>query len=80
MKIICIDNEQGLLNLILNKVYDVINIIKKYDNSIWYRITNNDNTNTKKIEIISIEIEYMDKTKVLIDKYGINDIIIDELN
>lgn len=39
-----------------------------------------DVTNTKKIEIISIEIEYMDKTKVLIDEYGINDIIIDELN
>lgn len=35
---------------------------------------------TRKIEIISIEIEYMDKTKVLIDEVGINDVVIDELN
>lgn len=35
---------------------------------------------TRKIEIISIEIEYMDKTKILIDKSGINDVMIDELN
>ena len=28
---------------------------------------------TRKIEIISIEIEYMDKTKILIDESGIND-------
>ena len=35
---------------------------------------------TKKIEIISIEIEYMDKTKILIDESGINDVMINELN